>query len=212
MHPFMSWSLFGTPCCRSSQCLGIQVPRTYQLTRTSENQSLKKLNKEDSCMSTSKTVLGWNLDTGNMTVHLTQRCHQCLLAILDDILQTWKQISITRWHKVLSELRSMSLALTGSRRLCGALQACFKFDRQCVCLMYVVLNFLDNVHWIAGTLHNHPTHACEVVPTSPMTVGSTIASDLGMGGTCFIPTPWFDTTMAQLFTSHIWCQPHKQWM
>ena len=32
--------------------------------------------------------------------------------------------------------------------------------------------------------------ASEVVPTSPLIVGFTDASGLGMGGTYFIPTPW----------------------
>ena len=71
-------------------------------------------------------------------------------------------------------------------------------------------DFLDDFWWIAGALHNCPTSIYEVVPTSPVIVGSTDALGLGMGGTYFIPTPWL-TPERPDYCPYLWHQPHKQW-
>ena len=85
--------------------------------------SLKKLDKGDRRMSTKKMVLGWDIDIQGLTMHLTKRCHQHLLDILNDIPWTRKSISVNTWHKVLGELQSMSLALPGV----GACAVPYKF-------------------------------------------------------------------------------------
>ena len=161
-------------------------------------------------MSTKKMVLGWDIDTKNLAIHLTERHHQCLLDVLNNIPQTRKHISVNMWHKVLGELRSMSLALPGSRGLCNAPQVCFKSNKKCIHLTTMVHNFLDIFWWIAGTLHTHPTYICKVVPASPVIVGSTDASGLGMGGTYFIPTSW-STPHPPNYCVYLWHQPYKQW-
>ena len=73
-------------------------------------------------MSTKKTVLGWELNTRTLTIHLTAQRHQQPLDILNDLPWTQKCISVNSWQKVLGELRSMSLALPGSWGLYSALQ------------------------------------------------------------------------------------------
>ena len=56
--------------------------------------SLKKLDKGDGCMSTKKTVPGWEIDTRTLTVHLTARHHQRLLDILNNLPRTQKLMSV----------------------------------------------------------------------------------------------------------------------
>ena len=155
--------------------------------------SLKKLDKGDGRTSTRKTVLGWDINTCQLTIHLTKRHHQHLLDILNDILWTQKRISVDTWHKVLGEVQSMLLALPGSRGLYSTLQVHFKSDKKHIHLTTMVHDFLDNFWWITRSLHNRPTCVYEVVPASPMIVASTDALGLGMGGTYFIPTPWSTT-------------------
>ena len=162
-------------------------------------------------MSTRKMVLGWDLDTRNLTIHLMARHHQRLLDILNDIPWTRKRISVNTWHKVLGELHSMSLALPGSRGLYSALQVRFKSDKKCIRLTTMVHDFLDDFRWIAATLHSCPTRIYEVVPTSPVIVCSTDASGLGMGGSYFIPKPW-STPQWPDYQPYLWHQPYKQWI
>ena len=105
----------------------------------------------------------------------------------------------------------MPLALPGSRGLHSALQVRFKSGKKRIRLTTMVHDFLDNFRWIAATLHNCPTQIYKVVPTSPVTVGSTDASGLGMGGTYFLPTPW-STPHWPDYQPYLWCHPYEQWI
>ena len=78
------------------------------LPKRQEPVSLKKLDKGDGCMSTKKTVLGWELNTRTLTIHLTAQHHQHLLDILNDLPWTQKRISVNAWQKVLRELCCLS--------------------------------------------------------------------------------------------------------
>ena len=75
--------------------------------------SLKKLRKGDTRLDTEKIILGWLLDTINKTIslppHRAKRLYETLNAITAD--QRW--IATKDWHKVIGELRSMSVALPG---------------------------------------------------------------------------------------------------
>ena len=84
--------------------------------------SLKKLDKGDCSWSTVKVILGWIIDTASMTVHLPPHRIERLAEILASIPVTQKRTSVRKWHKVLGELRSMSLALPGSRHLFSHMQ------------------------------------------------------------------------------------------
>ena len=84
--------------------------------------SLKKLRKGDCSWSTVKEVLGWVIDTVNMTIHLPERRVKRLADILASLPPTQKRTSVKKWHKVLGELRSMSLAMPGARHLFSHLQ------------------------------------------------------------------------------------------
>ena len=79
--------------------------------------SLKKLRQGDCSWSTLKVMLGWIIDTVSMTVHLPPHRAERLAEILASIPVTQKRTSVRKWHKVLGELRSMSLALPGARHM-----------------------------------------------------------------------------------------------
>jgi len=152
--------------------------------------SVTKLEKGDGFMDTKKTILGWEFDTVEMTIHLSARRRQRLHDILAELPRTRKRMPIKAWHKVLGELRSMSLALPGSRGLFSALQVRFKTDQTRIRLTRMVHDFLDDFRYVASTLDDRPTRIYEVVPTSPHIVGTTDASGIGMGGVFFLPAPW----------------------
>ena len=71
--------------------------------------SLKKLRQGDCSWSTIKTMLGWIINTVNLTLHLPPHRAQHLADILASIPITQKRTSVRKWHKVLGELRSMAL-------------------------------------------------------------------------------------------------------
>jgi hypothetical protein len=84
--------------------------------------SIKKLLEGDGSWSTIKLVLGWILDLESLTICLPPHCVERLWEILDKIPPTQRWISIKKWHKVLGELRSVSLALPGSRNIFSTMQ------------------------------------------------------------------------------------------
>jgi len=73
---------------------------------------------------------------------------------------------------VLGELRSMSIALPGSRNLFGQLQKAF-FDSKGgrVTLKRGVHQALDDFRWIANDLASRPTRIAELVPLTPVAEG-----------------------------------------
>jgi hypothetical protein len=79
--------------------------------------SIKKFLEGDGSWSTIELVLGWILDTESFAIHLPPHHVERLWEILDEIPPTQHQISIKKWHKVLGELCSMSLALPGLRNI-----------------------------------------------------------------------------------------------
>jgi hypothetical protein len=87
-----------------------------------EPASTKKLGKGDAYWETRKLILGWILDTLRMTIEMPQRRVDRLREILDSIPPDQKRTTIKKWHKLLGELRSMSLALPGARGLFSMLQ------------------------------------------------------------------------------------------
>ena len=70
----------------------------------SEPVSLKKLRKGDCSWDTVKTVLGWVVDTVNLTIHLPPHRIERLWEILDSIPRSQRRTSTKKWHTVLGEL------------------------------------------------------------------------------------------------------------
>ena len=167
--------------------------------------SSRKLEKGDGYMSTTKTMLGWLVDSRTMTIQLTARRYTRLLEILDSLPATRKRVSVKTWQKVLGELRSMALALPGSRGLFSALQFRFRQDKKRIRLTRTVHDFLDDFRWLANDMRNRPTRIYELFPSEVTYLGATDASGLGMGGVFFVPTP-DSTPEAPDYESYLWQQ------
>jgi len=75
--------------------------------------SLSKLAKGDATLSTTKRVLGWDIDTHRTTLSLPQHCLDALTQLLTDTLHK-KRTSRKQWHILLGLLRSTTPALYGA--------------------------------------------------------------------------------------------------
>ena len=148
--------------------------------------SLKKLRQGDCTWSTIKLVLGWIIDTVNLTISLPPHRLERLWEILDSIPVDQKRTSVKKWHKVLGELRSMSIALPGSRNMFGRLQNALSLRTGGrISLKKGVHQALDDFRWIAKDLESRPTRIAEVVPLAPVAEGHHDASGAGAGGVWF---------------------------
>ena len=147
---------------------------------------MKKLLQGDCSWSTVKLVLGWIIDTVNMTIQLPQHRIDRLWEIINSIPRHQKRTSVKKWHKVLGELRSMSIALPGSRTLFGRLQNALSLkSKSRVTLDKGVHQALDDFRWIATDLIARPTRIQEVIPLPPIAEGDHDASGSGAGGIWF---------------------------
>ena len=148
--------------------------------------SLKKLEKGDCSWSTIKVILGWIIDTVTMTIQLPPHRIEKLSEILSSIPVTQKRTSVCKWHKVLGELRSMSLALPGARNLFSHMQlALSKKLKGRVALNKGVHHALDDFRWMLADIENCPTRIAELVPLLASAEGHHDASGLGAGGVWF---------------------------
>jgi hypothetical protein len=158
----------------------------YDTPERAEPVSLKKLDKGDASWSTKHTILGWDIDTISQTISLPPRRIARLTAILDAIPMQQKRIGVTKWHKVLGELRSMSLALPGSRGLFSHLQHALQSrSGHRVALNKGVHQALQDFRWILDNLSTRPTRIAELVPLLPSALGHHDASGTGAGGVWF---------------------------
>jgi hypothetical protein len=150
-------------------------------------QSVKKLLQGDASWSDAlKKVLGWLIDTVAMTVRLPPRQLQRSAELLASVPVTQSRLSLDRWCKILGELRSMSLALPGTRGLFSSLQAALcSSDGKRLRLTKSFHEALADFEWIRKDLADRPTRMQELVPTAPTLVGAHDASGLGAGGVWF---------------------------
>ncbi|GKZ00083.1 hypothetical protein MPSEU_000961700 [Mayamaea pseudoterrestris] len=154
--------------------------------------SVKKLLKGDGAWTTRKQVLGWLVDTVAMTVALPAHRLERLREILASIPPTRRRIATKQWHKFLGELRSMSLAIPGSRGLFSSLQEAFRHPdghSGRLRLTQAVHDFLEDFRWIAAGLETRPTRIAELIPDDPAIVGTTDASGRGAGAVAFVSMP-----------------------
>lgn len=151
--------------------------------------SLKKLKKGDCSWATVKEVLGWIIDTVNMTIHLPPRRVDRLSEILSSIPVHQKRTSVKKWHKVLGELRSMSLALPGARNLFSHMQRALadKLGGR-VSLTKDVHQALADFKWLLDDIKSRPTRIAELIPLLAAAEGHHDASGKGAGGVWF-PSP-----------------------
>ena len=149
--------------------------------------SLKKLRQGDCSWSTVKTVLGWIIDTVAMTIQLPPHRQERLGEILASLPASQKRIGVTKWHQILGELRSMSLALPGARNMFSTMQEALTHKRKGtrIQLNKGVHQALDDFRWMLADINSRPTRIAEVVPLSPSAIGYHDASGLGAGGVWF---------------------------
>jgi hypothetical protein len=85
-----------------------------------------------------------------MTLELPQHRKTRLHKILHDIPRHQKQMSTKKWQQLLGELRSMSIALPGSRGLFSLMQEALQHQtNDCIPLTQEVHAALDNFRWLA---------------------------------------------------------------
>ncbi|KAL3810349.1 hypothetical protein ACHAXA_003078 [Cyclostephanos tholiformis] len=145
--------------------------------------SLSKLQKGDCSWSTMKSVLGWIIDTSTLTIHLPSHRAARLAEILASIPRTQRRTSITKWHTVLGKLRSMSLALPGSRNIFSTMQnALTSRTKGRVALHKGVHDALDDFRWLHRHISTRPTRIAELVPLQPVAEGHHDASATGAFG------------------------------
>ena len=148
--------------------------------------SVKKLREGDGSWSTIKSVLGWIIDSEALTISLPPHRVARLKEILDEIPSTQRRISVKKWHKILGELRSMSLALPGARYIFSSMQNAFSSSMKGrLALDKGVHHALDDFRWMHDNISTRPTRIAELVPLPPVAEGHHDASGHGAGGIWF---------------------------
>ena len=148
--------------------------------------SLKKLREGDCSWSTIKLILGWIVNTTAMTIELPPHRLERLADILASIPPTQKRTSVKKWQTVLGELRSMSLALPGSRNIFSQMQNALSTPTKTrIALKKGVHQALDDFRWMYSEVSSRPTRIAELIPLLPSALGFHDASGTGAGGVWF---------------------------
>jgi hypothetical protein len=148
-----------------------------------EPASVKKMLKGEAAWATHKRLLGWDIDSEALTLNLPPHRFDRLLEVLQWISPPRKRLSTAKWHRLLGELRSMSVALPGTRGLFSVLQhALSKGDAKRVRLTPQVYDTAADFTALVQSLGARPTRIPELVPTLPIAVGASDACGRGMGG------------------------------
>ena len=169
--------------------------------------SIKKMLAGDAYLSTRKVVLGWIIDTIRQTLELPPHRIERLQHLFDT-LRFKNRVSLKLWHKVLGELRSMSIGIPGSRGLFSLLQEGLRHtDKHRIRITPAMRDQLSDFEHLAATLQARPTELAELVPDHPIAVGPHDASGSGMGGV------WLPATTQSHIPPTLWraqFPPHIQ--
>ena len=148
---------------------------------------VKKVQKGDDFWSTQKVILGWwFIDTANKTIALPPHRRDRVLQLLQSLVHR-KRTSVKQWRQLLGELRSMSLAIPGSRGCFSFLEHALRPGARHIKITKQVHHQLQEFLWLAKDISSRPTHLAEVVPTPPSYYGAIDAAKSGMGGLWFTP-------------------------
>jgi hypothetical protein len=144
--------------------------------------SLSKIANGDATLSTTKRILGWDIDTHRMTLSLPQHRLDALNTLLLSTLNK-KRTSRKKWHVLLGTLRSTTPALYGAAHLFSILQyALTDTATNRIRLTPLIKAVLRDWIHLASHIHHNPAPLHTLVPTKPTIVAATDASLLGMGG------------------------------
>jgi hypothetical protein len=134
--------------------------------------SIKKLRQGDVSWDTTKLILGWVIDTSASTIHLPQHRQERLAEILASIPQSQKRLSVKKWHKILGELRSMSLALPGARSMFSHMQHALSTSEGArIALRRGVHEALHDFRWMFNDIQSRPTRIQELIPLATSALG-----------------------------------------
>ena len=148
--------------------------------------SMKKLLEGDCSWGTIKLILGWIIDTNNLTIRLPPHRILRLAEILASVPRSQHRTSIKKWHAILGELRSMALALPGARNIFSTMQNALSSKKGGrVALHKGVHDALDDFRWMQQHVATRPTRIAELVPLPPVAEGHHDASGTGAGGIWF---------------------------
>jgi len=144
--------------------------------------SRKKMKKGDAYLATRKAVLGWIIDTLRGTLELPPHRQERLHEIFE-YLRGRTRVGVSKWRKILGELRSMSIGIPGSRGLFSLLQEGLRHtDKHRIRLTRDMVDQLLDFEYLANELCTRPTSLSEIVPDHPVAVGPHDAAGPGMGG------------------------------
>jgi hypothetical protein len=156
--------------------------------------SAKKLRQGDVTWSTRKRILGWDVDTYNMSLQLPQHRLHNMVNLLTPLL-TQRRSSRRKWQRLLGVLRSSSPALYGTVHLFSILQHALTKTSHRITLTPHITAVLQEWLNCATRAHHHPVSLHTLVPHPPTVAAATDASQQGMGGFYFPlhsgpPTLW----------------------
>ena len=148
-----------------------------------EPASVKKMLKGDVHWSPQKRMLGWDIDSSDLTLnlppHRVARCRE----VLAWLTPPRRRLPTAQWHQLLGELRSMSPALPGTCGLFSVLQqALSRGDSKRVRLNQHVYDTAADFTHLLDSLARRPHRLHELVPTLPIAIGASDACQRGMGG------------------------------
>jgi hypothetical protein len=162
--------------------------------------SQSKVSKGDATFSTYKRLLGWDVDSATLTIHLPTHRVDRLTHLLDTYLPK-KHTTRLQWQKLLGELRSMTMAIHSSVYLFSPLQQLLLNKGKRLRITNLARCTLHDWQQLLHSLHTHPVPITSLVPHAPHYIGTTDASQWGMGG-C-----WFPTILAQDSQPCLWRNP-----
>jgi hypothetical protein len=137
--------------------------------------SQSKVDKGEAWFSTRKGILGWDIDSATMTLHLPphrlERLDSLLTSTLGKSFTTRKQ-----WQQLLGELCSMMLALHSSLLLFSVLQNVLKGTHCRMRLTGLTKRALHDWLVMLHEVATHPVPIAFIVPRAPKYLAATDAS------------------------------------
>jgi hypothetical protein len=143
--------------------------------------SQSKVDKGDATFATSKRILGWDIDTVTMTLHLPPHRLERLQHLLHTFLHK-RYTTRKQWQQLLGELRSMTLALHSSHLLFTVLQHVLRTTARRMRISALAKNSLQDWQQMLHSIAHHPVPIASLVPHTPHYLGATDTSGEGLGG------------------------------
>jgi len=143
--------------------------------------SHSKIAKGDAAWSTTKRLLGWDVDTRAMTLSIPPPRQAKLIAHIASF-DNRKRVSRRRWQQLIGELRSVALALPSAKFIFSVLQhALLDQTASRIRLNKTLRTALADWRVLLSDLLQ-PVSLYHVVPTAPTMIAGCDASKDGMGG------------------------------